>query len=184
MSEHSYLGYDLILILLENIGPDPGCLGWKKGPNETSYTSHVQYGSIKDWYSCVSAKGAPLDYWNTSSWVLYLFVFIQGAIPGTNVDLCAWFVYKINFVFSVCCLIPTKSILRTQQYVCPLDHTCHVLKFCPWGWSFSLLWGNEYTFIVLKEQKRDLVLSVGMSCFNCAQVVAKIAPELVIKIQE
>jgi hypothetical protein len=30
------------------------CLGWVKGQNESSDTSHVQYGSIQDWYWGVS----------------------------------------------------------------------------------------------------------------------------------
>ena len=32
------------------------CLGWKKDPNESSYTSHVQYESIQDSYWWVSAN--------------------------------------------------------------------------------------------------------------------------------
>lgn len=37
-------------------------LGWKKGPNESSYTSHVQNGSIQDWYWGVSANIVHLIY--------------------------------------------------------------------------------------------------------------------------
>ena len=33
-----------------------GPFGWKKGPSMSSYTSNVQYGSIKEWYWWVSAN--------------------------------------------------------------------------------------------------------------------------------
>jgi hypothetical protein len=45
-----------------------GCWGRKKGSSESSYTSHVHYGSITDWYWWVSAN-LDLDPWETSKTV-------------------------------------------------------------------------------------------------------------------
>jgi hypothetical protein len=47
------------------------CLGWKKDPNESSYTSHVLYRFVQDWYGCDSANAV---HWINGRCQLWCFL--------------------------------------------------------------------------------------------------------------